>query len=451
MDQGHDLECLRHGRASGEAESEPCHFDERYVLPEHRVKLLQTMNTFALDECVEFNEKHHVYLIDGVPAAASVSGMAHYYQRPFDKEWSYSSMTSHRAREAWPRLKYTVNPVRISHVDEFSSEKGALFYDPLSEKTVASTTKNGECGVFQWQILCDCVSAKGGLPDPQGLEWYIFDRSMTKEEIFRLWESNGEDARNRGTEAHYQVEKWLNSEPVRFEDREVQVFFSFLRKHVLNTGLMPFRTELEMAAKHENVGGCIDAAFAWPNGDILLADWKRSPKLETEMYGYAKMKSPFGHLDDCKGCAYALQLSLYHAIVEKYYGVRVRGRILVSIHPENPFMTSVPYLKDEAEYLLAVAASRHTARKSLSKVSSNSHMLCSKIGLIALDPVRTKDGMLLEKKIALVEEVEFTEEVDMRKAASLMIDEHCEKVAPPSFQKSWSDLYTKNQDLSFYQ
>ena len=58
-------------------------------------------------------------------------------------------------------------------------------------------------------------------------EWYTLDRVLTDDEIIEKWEKNGEDARNRGTEAHLQMELWLNSEPVRLDDGEVIVGLDF--------------------------------------------------------------------------------------------------------------------------------------------------------------------------------------------------------------------------------
>lgn len=77
-----------------------------------------------------------------------------------------------------------------------------------------------------------------------------------------------------------------------------------------------------------------------------------SEKLEAKMFGYRNMRAPLNNLQDCDGCGYALQLSLYQYIIEKYYGMKVSGRALASIHPTKPFTTATPYLEKEVEYLM---------------------------------------------------------------------------------------------------
>ena len=209
-------------------------------------------------------------------------------------------------------------------------------------------------------------------------EWCTLDRAMTDLEICQKWEANGEEARNRGTEAHLQMELWFNSEPTRLDDPEVGVGLQFVRDCLEPIEAKAYRTEWVIFGDEENVAGCIDLAVELPSGDLYLIDWKRSEKLKKKMKGYSRMAAPFTHLDDCSGCAYAVQLSSYQYIIEKYYGKRVAGRALASIHPTAPFTTTVPYLANEVEYLMARRRAEHGTRLRLSAMPLSDGLRCAK-------------------------------------------------------------------------
>ena len=67
-DEWTDIEAVRWGAAVGTPAPRPPHFDERYVLPEHREKLMQTKFAHARDSRICFYENEHIYEIDGWPA-----------------------------------------------------------------------------------------------------------------------------------------------------------------------------------------------------------------------------------------------------------------------------------------------------------------------------------------------------------------------------------------------
>jgi len=48
---------------------------------------------------------------------------------------------------------------------------------------------------------------------------------MTPDEIKTAW--NSPEARNRGTDAHYMMELWMNSDPCRLTHPEVKVGLDF--------------------------------------------------------------------------------------------------------------------------------------------------------------------------------------------------------------------------------
>ena len=375
----------------------PAHFDNRYTLPVHEEKLLRTRNEHERDKSIQFHEVDHIYTVHDLPVQVSVSGLALDFESKFDSARTIGQMKRSR-KQKWPRLQYVVNAREIQHVDQFCGSFGAMIVNGKTGSTLASSMPGVDAsGIVLYTVLKDTVQ------QPQCEEkWYLFDRCMTDEEICHGWELNGEQARNRGTEAHLMMEYWFNSMQVRLGDGEVKVGLDFVRRCLLPIGAVAYRTEWTIYSDRdqEDVAGTIDLAVILPNGDLFLVDWKRSEKLRSKMYGYSQMKPPLDHLEDCSGCAYALQLGCYQYLIEKYYGLRVVGRALASIHPDAPFTTAVPYLRNEVEFLMARRREITRARIRLSSAPEHASLCCTDTGRFLVDAVRDGSGALYEDKVA---------------------------------------------------
>lgn len=413
----------------------PPHFDHRYVLPQHRTKLLEEKNSHPRDKRIIFYEEPHIYTVDGFPVQASVSGLASEFESEFDPEKGIMLMKISK-KQSWPRLEYVIHPQKVGKVEDVPKGCGCLLINEKGE-TVASAEADPTTGMEE-SLLYSATTILTGKEVV-----YAYERGMTDEEIRQKWEKNGEDARNRGTEAHLQMELWFNSEPVREEEGEVQVGLNFVRKCLLPIGAVAFRTEWTIFGEDENVAGCIDLALRLPSGDVYLVDWKRSEKLESKMYGYSKMRSPLGHLEDCSGCAYALQLSCYQYIIEKYYGMKVAGRALASIHPDKPFVTSVPYLGEEAKYLMARKRAMARARNALSDQEENAALFCSLSGKVVMEAVRDEAGRLYDSKMAKLRNVRTSPCSATTEKATNAVLEKMARVEMGGDVRAWRDVFPR--------
>ena len=431
-----------------DAQPFPCpdYFDNRYVLPQHRIKLLETKNPHPRDDRIVFYEEPHIYTIDGLPAQESVSGLAAEFESEFDADEGIRLMKKSR-KVRWPRLQYVVNPRRVETTEEFVNERGAMLVDADLDETVSSIEPgHGLAGDALHTALKDSAIRRA---DSEHM--YVYDRCLTDDEIKLKWALNGEDARNRGTEAHLQMELWFNSEPVRHEEGEVKVGLDFVRRCMIPLGLKGYRTEWTIFGEDENIAGCIDLAAELPNGDIYLIDWKRSEKLSKKMYGFRPMKAPLNHLEDCSGCAYAIQLSSYQYILEKYYGRKIVGRALASIHPDNPFTTAVPYMKDEVEYLMGRRRAMTAARRSLQDKPEATDLLCSVSGRIVMTAVRDGDHRLIDAKVAKLHGIDAIEDRTTTERARALMEGCMEEVTVPVGLKGWKKRFPKpTDDLMFY-
>eukprot|EP00439_Symbiodinium_sp_Y106_P041440 s3484_g5.t1 len=167
-----------------------------------------------------------------------------------------------------------------------------------------------QCGgdIARWQLALQeellnraCMTYGPGPSMAIGpdLQLWTYEREMTEEEILQQWQLCGREAADRGTEAHYQIELWLNRDGCRLEEMEVQHSLQFMAL-LAQSGAKAFRTEWRIFGEEEDLAGSIDFAARLPHGGLVLVDWKRSDKLEKGLRNaFRRMAAPFEHLHDC--------------------------------------------------------------------------------------------------------------------------------------------------------
>lgn len=397
----------------GPPEKPPDTFDEGYVLPAHSTKPLQTLHVHPLDARLRFYEEPHVYTFDGVPTSASVTAIAHEFEKPFVASEAIELMKTSRS-QAWPRLQYVVDARPLAEEESreptWSSDRGALLV--VHGKTVAvahpgslseDTTTDGLLSFLRTSAIKGLDEAGG-----EAEEVYTFERASTDEEIEEGWSRNGRLASHKGTEGHHLAELFFNGLPFRWWEPEMKVVFDFGREHMQD--MVSWNTEKEIVCADADLAGSIDL-IVWDAARRVhhIVDFKRSDKLAAQMRGFSKMVGVFAHLDDCKGAAYALQCSLYQYILERDYGLTIGDRILLSIHPEKPFATSVPYLREEVRFLMERRFALVRARRAAHS-RDPARFRCDLTGAPLVDAVRAEDGRKMMLKAAQVHECEATPE-----------------------------------------
>ena len=393
------VEQFRYKVAEGTPDPEPPSYKEDYVLPVHRDKLLQLKFHHERDDMIHFYEKPHVYRVHGRAVDISVSSLIKDFIEHFDPDAIIEKMKNSR-NEKWPKLKYAKGAEKIDNRDCHSPETVVLGVDRKG-KTV-------------FKGLLQAASAE--------LDTYTFERAMTDEEIKIMW--NDVEARNRGTEAHYQIELWINSEPARIDQPELRVGLDFIRDQLVPMGARGFRTEWEIFAEQEDVAGSVDCIAVLPDESLLIVDWKRTPSLKMHMHDHfgKSMKHPLSHLDDCDGCKYGIQLGVYAWIIEKYYGKKVKGLVLCSLHPDAPFHTWVPYMKEEVDYLMRKRREKVALVARANMDADQTYPRCALSGKLAIDAVSYNGKVYSEKELmAENEDAEYTVLEDEReKVASFL-------------------------------
>ena len=376
----------------------PDSFETGYELPEHYEKPLQEKYKTERDDKLKFYANGHVYTWEKKPITTSVTTLAHHFQKAFDPVDAISGMHNSKSQQ-WPRLEYVFDSKPCLN-KEWDTSRGLLVH--ADGKTMAVIQPNSMLPNTTWDEALRLMAATSVMPyDITSAEYYTFAREKSSKEIQNEWKLNGKIASNKGTEAHFLAECFFNGLPFRHWEPEMEVLYDFCRRHLIPKGIVAFNTEKEIYCEDADVAGSIDLIVWDPSvRKYHIIDFKRSDKLRKDIYGYGKMKAPLNHLDDSKGAAYALQTSIYQFILERDYDMEIGERILLSLHPDAPFATSVPYLAEETRFIME---QRFALKKAWHKVASeNKKFVCEKTKMPLVDAVRTQDCEVVTEKYALL-------------------------------------------------
>lgn len=397
-------------------EPEPTAYDASYAPPAHRTKRTELMHPLAKDDDITFFEGPHLYLLlAGRPAHQSTTAVAASHYPEFNEAVIIAGM-QRGGRQPWPRHAYAVGEEsfeadgRRSNGDALGEGRGVLLWSAEGRGSRTWAVVPPEHADATWTPAEASARLQALAPQCRhhtaALSVSSYERPFTSTEISAEWERNRNEAAARGTEAHYQMELYLNRDGARLTDPEVRVGMRFLAEHLVPLGARAWRTELEIFKLEEDLAGSIDAIFSLPasnGGGHLIVDWKRSPKLRggTRAMGSKRMRAPLDHLHACDVAKYALQLSIYaYVLRSEGYGLDIRGLALASLHPEAPYATAVPDLRLEVEFLMAELR-LDRAQRDAAAAEAPLELVCALSGLLLLDPVRVEGVGLCDRKAAL--------------------------------------------------
>jgi ATP-dependent exoDNAse (exonuclease V) beta subunit len=174
---------------------------------------------------------------------------------------------------------------------------------------------------------------------------------MSPEEILDSWEENRVKQAQLGTDLHNAIELFYNDKKYTNNSKEFSYFLDFNDEH---SHLKAHRTEWNIYCEELEIAGSVDMVYE-DNGVFHIYDWKRSKEIK-EQNRYQEGKYPLSHLPDTNFWHYALQLNVYKAILEKYYGKKIDDLCLVVLHPNNSsyIKIKVPELKEEVEAMFKI-------------------------------------------------------------------------------------------------
>lgn len=163
---------------------------------------------------------------------------------------------------------------------------------------------------------------------------------MTPYEIQEQWTL----ANQLGTDLHGKIERYLNAVEVGIKDGDVnvqelaQVIKWWERKK--REGFVAHWTEKIIYDEDADLAGSIDFVMRdVRTGELTIVDWKRC--LTTASSGFSsafrdkRLGAPLESLEATKLNKWSLQVNVYARILEKHYGVSIKGMAMIVAHPEN--------------------------------------------------------------------------------------------------------------------
>ena len=185
------------------------------------------------------------------------------------------------------------------------------------------------------------------------------------EEVLDEWQQKNEWSCKKGSIGHeYAQHLWRGEVEFVYETikdknkkNDLEKIFTqaehFCRDYLHK--LAPIADEFVVGSFEYDVASAIDELFVnKATGGLVLVDYKTNSDIHKNEKYAGKMKAPLGHLKDTTLNHYAIQLSIYKYLVEKYAGVKVDEMFIVymSENIENYEIIDVPYLKKEVETIL---------------------------------------------------------------------------------------------------
>jgi hypothetical protein len=170
---------------------------------------------------------------------------------------------------------------------------------------------------------------------------------ITEEDVLNKFLENRDEAAEKGTFMHEQIENFLKGKIYDDDSVEFELFKKFYNQIVVYMGFEFVEAEKRILSEEYNVAGTVDALFKKPNSnDYLIVDWKRSKKLVVDghpkMYGYGMALSELNHLDNSSYFKYALQQNIYKYILERDYGMNISSMNLIVLHSNYEQYYRVP-------------------------------------------------------------------------------------------------------------
>jgi len=191
------------------------------------------------------------------------------------------------------------------------------------------------------------------------LEKKADEENRTAEEVWKEFTMTRDEAAEKGTFLHNQIENFFKGIQYDADSIEFQLFLNFYNKEIKKRNLLFFDAEKRIFSDKWNVAGTIDCLLRKNEVDeYVMLDWKRSKNLiidgRPKIYGFGYALSELSNLDNSGYNKYCLQQNIYKHIVEAEYAITISSMKLVVLHENyaDYYVVNVPVMKKEVEIML---------------------------------------------------------------------------------------------------
>lgn len=330
--------------------------------------ILSRMNGHERDSKVEFEEKDHRYRINGsIKGWRSVTEVLSKFHESFDPDKCATSVMNSRAyKNNTHSLSGKTKEEIITHWEK-ENKKGTALHARMERAMNQKYHLNLRSGhyssgelilkkkkVYFKSIGSEELELKIVLIANRNHEAYMYDSpeefgDLSGMFLGYVWADNTVRRNLEHDSELGKGEPILNYQEAVLETEQVNSFWK------MNTSLRPYRSEWVVWDNDWKIAGTIDGVFKdTQDGSYWILDWKRvrnglEADLEATRWGYIqeddewlepvkpwakKMPKPLDDFYSTKYWNYSMQLNLYKTILEKNYGITIKGMKLIQFHPE---------------------------------------------------------------------------------------------------------------------
>eukprot|EP00965_Chrysotila_dentata_P128199 4238092-Pleurochrysis_carterae.AAC.1 len=195
--------------------------------------------------------------------SGNVSALASSHRKPFDKLGQAMRLIRSQDEE-WPRLKYTVD-AQIMAGEIPPEHKHALLFVESSQKTIAHIDLDNFQNITQEDVIDELLHnamANEHAEELDGTQLTVYTYAsglMTPDDIVSLWEDSASTAAVQGTQAHSQMEAFLNHGNAGMDYFEIKNGIHFLYSVMIPRKAKIFRTEWSIYSRESHIAGSVDA------------------------------------------------------------------------------------------------------------------------------------------------------------------------------------------------
>ena len=378
---------------------------------------LSKIHSHPRDERIVFEEIEHKYTIDGDSSGwISATSLLSKLHEPFDSNKAvealmngsrykngehplsgknkpeilrYWKQENYRGTALHARMEYGMNMKGEKTIVKGIVRLDGMFQDGLY--SVVKMDKSNKVYIYKKDInqspkdLTDTEGPEGPEDPTEKQEKQEKEESEGDTELLLLGYMWNDGMIRRNSEDDSELEE---NEPVLTFKEAVMESFQVNHFWSNNPHLKPYRSEWMIWNREYKIAGTMDAVFEDTRDNTYwIYDWKRvqsglDADLEATKYGYIvedtewlepvqywtkRMKGAASELYDTKYWHYCLQLNLYRYILEKDYGLKIKGMVLVQFHPslgDAPKYHRVVFLDNPIQALLKERGEALTKNKT---------------------------------------------------------------------------------------
>ena len=173
---------------------------------------------------------------------------------------------------------------------------------------------------------------------------------MTVSSILKMWG----DSAIHGTKVHEEIENCLLNKIEATELKAMQGL-SWLNKFKLQSDFLLY-PEVMIYSEELKLSGTIDLLlFNKDTQEYIIMDWKTSKSISTKAFNKKTGILPQSmNIEDSKFNQYALQLSMYRYLIEKYYGLNVSEQMIIHLQDDSCTAIHAGYMKNNVMDFISI-------------------------------------------------------------------------------------------------